>query len=98
MSDPDPIGGIDRSVNKWWHSGEITPEMPSGMFDLLETRMNESVEQMVKNLNISLYSDGEATPPTRRQMFRWKWRKRWERVRNAWLVLTGQAYIDDGDY
>lgn len=44
--------------------------------------------EMITNMTESLYGDNAArtAPPT----FPERWRNRWERAKDAWLVLTGR--------
>ncbi len=46
----------------------------------------------VNDLSRILYADSK--PATRWDLFVYRWRRRVERVRDAWLVLTGQAEIE----
>jgi hypothetical protein len=51
--------------------------------------MNETANA----LNELLYGDDRKY--TRWEWFVWRWKRRLERVRDAWLVLTGQAHVGD---
>jgi hypothetical protein len=67
----------------------------------LKNRVNVVYEQMARNMNTSLY--GDRMPSIAWSDRPWLWRVGWRlraralRMRDAWLVLTGKADIDD-DY
>jgi hypothetical protein len=85
------VGGIDHNPNDWWKPQHIDePEMA----DLLEQRMEDSVADLARMLNESLYGDHGASPPTRGQLFRWRWRERLGRIRDALDVLLGRAHVE----
>jgi|HubBroStandDraft_6_1064221.scaffolds.fasta_scaffold00050_8 hypothetical protein len=82
---------IDRSGADWWIPMNVSHEMT----DLLQKRMDESVEQMARNLNASLYSDRPYDP-----IYHSRWKQFMDRIAvyryrisEAWLVLTGKADI-----
>jgi len=86
-------------------SGERCSDMTTSNQELLEEitrealikRINNSYSEMERLLSTSLYADGPAAPkPTRRQRFVRYLSVRRDRIRDAWLVLTGQADIDGG--
>jgi hypothetical protein len=47
----------------------------------------------ITQMNALLYGDTRKYTRWEKFVMRWKWRR--ERVRDAWLVLTGQAHIGD---
>ena len=68
---------------------------PVHIADLVKITINNRMNEMVRQMNISLYGDKfPCVPPTRLEQFR-----RWisdNRITNAWLVLIGRADIDRG--
>jgi hypothetical protein len=69
----------------------VSPEIA----DLLQKRMDESVEQMASNLNASLYANHHYEP-----VHHSRWKRFIDRIAvyryrisDAWLVLTGRADI-----
>jgi hypothetical protein len=82
---------IDRSGVNWLIPMNVSHEM----VDLLQKRMDESVEQMARNLNASLYYDRPSDP-----IYHSRWKRFIDRIAvyryrisDAWLVLTGRADI-----
>jgi hypothetical protein len=70
-----------------------------GINGLIERRIDETAAAMHRMMTESLYGDersGIRIEPDKPRWRRWL-AERGSRCRNAWLVLTGQAYID-GDW
>jgi len=59
---------------------------------LVAKRMNEAVEQMRCSMAQGMYAGKPDVP--RKRSWRDIIRANMDRVHDAWLVLTGQAYID----
>lgn len=63
---------------------------------LIEDRINASYAEMSRQLNTALY--GDPTPFRERgkvERLKYWLSRHWRRISDAWLVLTGQASLDD---
>ena len=52
-------------------------------------------QSMLDDANRSLSVFGEYTPPTQRELRRLRWQNRANRIKDAWAVLRGRAYIGE---
>lgn len=69
--------------------------MNDGMADLIAARVAIAEHAMRQSLSQILYSDGpKEPPPTRWQRFKRRAAMYRQRCTDAWLVLTGKAYIE----
>lgn len=72
--------------------------MNDGMADLIAARVALAEHAMRQSLSQILYSDGHKepppTPPTHWQRFKHRAAMYRQRCTDAWLVLTGKAYIE----
>jgi len=66
------------------------------MEDMIEKRIVASFADIRRIMNIGMYGDEVPfVPPTRWQRVKRYAAVRRDRVRDAWLVLTGQVDLDD---
>lgn len=65
------------------------------MDDLTNQRVNEQMAIMRLQMNSALYADGPVYKRSRLQRIRSSLSRFKERASDAWLVLTGKAYIGD---
>ena len=48
----------------------------------------------IQRLEMNQILYGDIPPATRWQIFKWRWRMRFGRVIDAWMVLIGRAHVE----
>ena len=80
---------MDKDV-KQLHNGEML--VPAMWSEVIWKELQDA--QRIANMLARWHLDHPMPPPTRWQRLRWRLRELLDRVRDAWLVLTGRADIE----